>query len=272
MKTPKPFCTGLRGGLTVLGIISLTSLSVNAQTYSSANNSANARRTTATTAATSPTREEPGFFDRLFSRPVRRETAQSQSRAQAQAQRLRQQQEYAAARSSTRYYNPPTSTYIPTQPAAAGMTLTNRTTPARSTVIYQNAATQQQVVTSNYTSGYPANSGTRYLQPGESATITSDGTVYRTQEGQTFTSGPQADPTTTAITPPPRDLMPVTEPKPAAPPKALLDKESLPVAKWAPTFGRVVSPYPPHHELDVTGLPPGSLARDPVSKLIFRLP
>lgn len=262
MKTPKSFCTGPRGCLTVLGIISLTSLSVNAQTYSNANSSSSSRRTTA--AATSPTREEPGFLDRLFSRQVRRETAPSR----AQTQRLQQQQQYAAARTNTRYYNPPTSTYIPTQPAAAGMTLTSRATPARSTVIYQSSATQQAAAPLNDAT----NSGTRYLQPGESATITSDGTVYRTQEGQTFTTSPQPDMTTAAPTPPVRDLTPVTDPKPAAPPKALLDRESLPVAKWAPTFGRVVSPYPPHHELDVTGLPPGSLARDPVSRLIFRLP
>ncbi|WP_050027121.1 hypothetical protein [Verrucomicrobium sp. BvORR034] len=267
MKTLKPFCTELRGCLTVLGIISLTSLSVNAQTYttSNSNGNSNSRRTTV---ATSSTREEPGFFDRLFSRQTRRETTQSR----AQAQRLQQQQQYAAATTNTRYYNPPTSTYIPTQPAAPGMTLTNRTIPVRSTVIYQNTAPQPGVVSSNYASSYTANSTTRFLQPGESATITSDGTVYRTQEGQNFTTSPQADTNTGALTPPPRDLMPVTEPKPAAPPKALIDKESLPVAKWSPTFGRVVSPYPPHHELDVTGLPPGSLARDPVSKLIFRLP
>lgn len=254
----------------VLGTISLTSLSVNAQTYPNSNSNGNSNSRRTTTATTPSTREEPGFLDRLFSRQVRRETAQS--RAQAQAQRLQQQQQYAAARTSTRYYNPPTSTYIPTQPAAAGMTLTNRTNPAQSTVIYQNAAPQHPVVTSNYTSSYTANSNTRYLQPGESATITPDGTVYRTQEGQTFTTSPQAGTATTALTTPPQDLMPVTEPKPAAPPKALIDKESLPVAKWSPTFGRVVSPYPPHHELDVTGLPPGSLARDPLSKLIFRLP
>lgn len=265
MKTLKPFRTELRGCLTVLGMISLTSLSVNAQTYSGSNGNSNSRRATTTV---SSSREAPGFLDRLFSRPTRREISQSR----AQTQRLQQQQEYAAARTNTRYYNPPTSTYIPTQPATPGMTITNRTSPARSTVIYQNTAAQTGAVTSNYTSGYTSNSSTRYLQPGESATITADGTVYRTQEGQTFTTDPQTDMTTAAVTPPPRDLMPVTEPKPAAPPKALIDKASLPVAKWSTTFGRVVSPYPPHHELDVTGLPPGSLARDPATKLIFRLP
>lgn len=263
MKTPKFHCTELRGCLTVLGIISLTSLSVNAQTYSNSNGNSNPRRTTA--AATASTREEPGFLDRLFSRPTRRETTQTRS----QPQRL-QQQQYAAARTNTQYYTPPTSTYIPTQPVTPGMKLTNRTSPARSTVIYQNTPAQSGVVTSNYTSSYTTNSNTRYLQPGESATITADGTVFRSQDGQALTTTPPAE--TAVVTPPPRDLMPVTEPKPAAPPKALLDRESLPVAKWAPTFGRVVSPYPPHHELDVTGLPPGSLARDPLSKLIFRLP
>lgn len=37
-------------------------------------------------------------------------------------------------------------------------------------------------------------------------------------------------------------------------------------------LGRVKSPYPPHRELDVTGLPSGSLAKDPVTGRIFRLP
>lgn len=36
--------------------------------------------------------------------------------------------------------------------------------------------------------------------------------------------------------------------------------------------GRVKSPYPPYRELDVTGLPSGSLAKDPVAGKIFKIP
>ena len=36
--------------------------------------------------------------------------------------------------------------------------------------------------------------------------------------------------------------------------------------------GRVVSPYEPHHELDVRGLPSGSLALDPTTQKVFKVP
>lgn len=36
--------------------------------------------------------------------------------------------------------------------------------------------------------------------------------------------------------------------------------------------GAVVSPYPPHNELDVSGLSSGSLAVDPTTKKVFRIP
>ena len=36
--------------------------------------------------------------------------------------------------------------------------------------------------------------------------------------------------------------------------------------------GRVKSPYPPFTELDVAGMPSGSLAKDPATGKIFRLP
>ena len=36
--------------------------------------------------------------------------------------------------------------------------------------------------------------------------------------------------------------------------------------------GRVKSPYPPYNELDVAGLPSGSLAMDPTTQRVFRVP
>ncbi len=36
--------------------------------------------------------------------------------------------------------------------------------------------------------------------------------------------------------------------------------------------GRVISPYPPYRELDVTGLSSGSLALDPTTQKVFEVP
>ena len=46
----------------------------------------------------------------------------------------------------------------------------------------------------------------------------------------------------------------------------------VPVATFTNKPGRIKSPYPPFNELDVTGLPPGSLAKDPSTGKVFRLP
>lgn len=47
----------------------------------------------------------------------------------------------------------------------------------------------------------------------------------------------------------------------------------FPVGTKSPTRAdRVVSPYPPHNELDVSGLPSGSLAVDPTTSKVFRVP
>ena len=45
-----------------------------------------------------------------------------------------------------------------------------------------------------------------------------------------------------------------------------------PVAHWSNSPGLVVSPYPPHRLVDVRGIPPGALVRDPSSGGIFRRP
>lgn len=53
---------------------------------------------------------------------------------------------------------------------------------------------------------------------------------------------------------------------------AKTETNTHPTAIRTNRVGRVKSPYPPYPELDVTGLPPGSLAKDPVTGKIFRLP
>jgi Glycine zipper len=45
-----------------------------------------------------------------------------------------------------------------------------------------------------------------------------------------------------------------------------------PYARWSGTPGLVVSPYRPHNLVDVRGIPPGSLVRDPSTGGIFRKP
>jgi hypothetical protein len=46
----------------------------------------------------------------------------------------------------------------------------------------------------------------------------------------------------------------------------------IPTATRGSKPGRVKIPFPPYSELDVTGLTPGSLAKDPTSGKVFRLP
>jgi len=48
--------------------------------------------------------------------------------------------------------------------------------------------------------------------------------------------------------------------------------QSFPVATLSKTPGRVISPYPPNRELDVRGLPSGSLALDPTTQKVFKVP
>src|SRR5438045_4947591 len=45
-----------------------------------------------------------------------------------------------------------------------------------------------------------------------------------------------------------------------------------PVARWSGTPGLVVSPYPPHRLVDVRGIPPGAMVRDPSTGGIFIRP
>jgi hypothetical protein len=64
-------------------------------------------------------------------------------------------------------------------------------------------------------------------------------------------------------TPPGSDSPPVTKPA---------QDGNVPVGTKTTKSGRVKSPYPPNNELDVSGLPSGSLALDPTTQKIFRVP
>jgi hypothetical protein len=51
-----------------------------------------------------------------------------------------------------------------------------------------------------------------------------------------------------------------------------VDTKDVPTATKGSKPGRVKVPFPPYNELDVSGLPSGSLAKDPTTGKVFRLP
>lgn len=63
-----------------------------------------------------------------------------------------------------------------------------------------------------------------------------------------------------------------TPPTPSVSEKKEPDLNQIKVGSKTGVAGRVKSPYPPFNELDVSGLPSGSLAMDPTTKKVFRIP
>ena len=63
------------------------------------------------------------------------------------------------------------------------------------------------------------------------------------------------------------------EPAPPSPPtQKPNDSRDIPVATKTSKPGRVKVPFPPYNELDVSGMSAGSLAKDPTSGKVFRVP
>ncbi len=73
-------------------------------------------------------------------------------------------------------------------------------------------------------------------------------------------------------TPGPGSSTPAPQPTPPPEPKTKVDPSSVPAATKSSTPGRVKSPYPPYRELDVSGMASGSLAKDPTTGKVFRVP
>ena len=71
----------------------------------------------------------------------------------------------------------------------------------------------------------------------------------------------------TTVTPPVEQTQPST---PATPPAG--NNSATLTGSRTGKDGRVKSPYPPYNELDVSGLPTGSLAMDPTTGKVFRVP
>lgn len=62
--------------------------------------------------------------------------------------------------------------------------------------------------------------------------------------------------------------IPPTGTAPTPPPTAT----DYPVASRSTNPNRVISPFPPHNVIDITGFKSGDLARDPGNRKIFRVP
>ena len=107
--------------------------------------------------------------------------------------------------------------------------------------------------------------GTQYLNPTPSTTPTN---VPRKDAGpQGKATVPLPDDQTKAVSP--------GKPSPEKISPQPLTKEAgkeYPMGTPGSQAGRVKSPYPPFRELDATGLAKGSLAMDPVSGKVFRVP
>jgi hypothetical protein len=71
-------------------------------------------------------------------------------------------------------------------------------------------------------------------------------------------------------TPIPPSKVEVPDPGKGSPSKP--DTSEVPTATRGSKPGRVKLPFPPYSELDVSGMPSGSLARDPTSGKVFRIP
>jgi hypothetical protein len=69
---------------------------------------------------------------------------------------------------------------------------------------------------------------------------------------------------------PPGEDLSSSQPPPA--PEKKIDPTSVPYATKSNNPGRAKSPYPPYRELDVAGMKSGSLAKDPTSGKVFRVP
>jgi hypothetical protein len=88
-----------------------------------------------------------------------------------------------------------------------------------------------------------------------------------------------ADPVEDVGAMPPEDAAGSTEPpdpsaSPSPPPAPApkLDPASVPYGTKTSTPGRAKSPYPPYRELDVSGMRSGSMAKDPTTGKVFRVP
>ena len=68
------------------------------------------------------------------------------------------------------------------------------------------------------------------------------------------------------------DAEPSPAPSPPPAPAPKIDPTTVPYGTRTNTPGRAKSPYPPYRELDVSGMKSGSMAKDPTTGKVFRVP
>ncbi|MCA1963652.1 MAG: hypothetical protein LDL31_06880 [Prosthecobacter sp.] len=136
------------------------------------------------------------------------------------------------------------------------------------------------------------NSGTSKAAPAQKKSSSSTSKKAETPPANTAPPSSYRPPAITRETPPPAPIEP-SPPATGAPqqlpgrkpadaasspkgadqqPTATVGSGSFLRGKKAGKPGRVISPYPPYRELDVTGLPSGSLALDPTTQKVFEVP
>lgn len=102
--------------------------------------------------------------------------------------------------------------------------------------------------------------------------LSSDGiSPYAITGNDSTLSVPPSTPSKTTTTPKPSTETKSTSSSTSSQPTVSAGQE-FPVGTVGKKAGRVVSPYPPHNELDVRGLPSGSLALDPTTQKVFKVP
>lgn len=129
-------------------------------------------------------------------------------------------------------------------------------------------ATPQPTTEAKLNNTYPL-PGEPETQPSLSPTINSD------PINLTPTGGANSDTTTSPSSVAPSGTTLPAPDKESSPGKTTADgtkSGSFLIGKKTNKPGRVVSPYPPYNELDITGLPSGSLALDPTTQKVFEVP
>ena len=127
---------------------------------------------------------------------------------------------------------------------------------SRSEVLYQRRAP----------SAPQKGDSTRYLEP------TPAGSISASKPSAIAPQKPPVPLPDTASKPGISAKQPGLQDKQAPKPDVKADGKDYLMATPGSKPGRAKSPYPPFRELDVAGLPAGSLAMDPVSGKIFRVP
>ena len=200
-----------------------------------------------------PAKTSPASPEQQQLEATRRELAQLQREVAAVKQEVAQAKREGGAAGSLPAAQSGTAALAAAKPAAASssqtaLPLVQPTVPVSSTPPQKVAALPEISAADSLPAGPAVTSSTTNPNP----------TSASAPEPRTAVAGSEP--------PPPRGVTQQdTTPKPGADGEALLG-----IKTEDPNF--VKSPYPPHNQLDVVGLKPGTLARDPTTKKIFRVP